>query len=62
MEQGKTFRLVLLLSAVVAAAAGAIVYGEFSGRQLLVGASLGVIFVAYGFILIVLRKGRWIQE
>ena len=62
MEQGKTFRLVLLLSAVVAAAAGAIVYGEFSGRQLLVGASLGVIFVAYGFILIVLRKGRWIKE
>jgi len=62
MEQGKTFRLVLLLSAVVAAAAGVIVYGEFSGRQLLVGASLGVIFVAYGFILIVLRKGRWIKE
>ncbi|MDR5694061.1 MAG: hypothetical protein QN198_04495 [Armatimonadota bacterium] len=62
MTQGKLLGLILVLSAIVAAASGAIVYGEFSRKQLVVGASLGIIFLAYGLILIILRKGRWIQE
>jgi hypothetical protein len=48
---------IVLLALVSLAAVFAIAWGEFSGHRLLAGASVGVILLAYSFILLFLRKG-----
>jgi hypothetical protein len=55
--QAKYGSLIVLLVLVSLAAVVAIAWGEYAGHRLLAGGSVGVILLAYSFILLFLRKG-----
>jgi hypothetical protein len=48
---------IVILSLVSLAAVVAIVWGEVAGQRLLAGGAVGVVLLAYSFILLFLRKG-----
>ncbi|HET7265771.1 MAG TPA: hypothetical protein VFL28_13990 [bacterium] len=48
---------ILILSLVSLAAVVAIAWGELAGQRLVGGVAVGVILLAYSFILLFLRKG-----
>jgi hypothetical protein len=48
---------IVILALVSLAAVVAIAWGEVAGQRLLGGAAVGVILLAYSFILLFLRKG-----
>ncbi len=55
-ERARYGRFVLFFTLLALAAAGGILAGEFTGRTLAAGGMIGLLLVAYSFVILFLRK------